>query len=169
MSLIQSNAAGFGSGVVDPATGVHFQNRGASFSLDPATRTSSSPASGPRTRCCPGMLFRDGDRRPWVVGGSMGGDIQPQVHVQLVSALVDGGADLATAVAAPRVTVEPDGWLAPPVAVLARRGAGAGRGGRAAGVGPRPGRLRPTTAPWATSTRSSWSTGDPPRAARWRR
>ena len=61
------------------------------------------------------MLFRDGERRPWVVAGSMGGDIQPQIHVQLVSALVDGGADIATAVAAPRITVEPDGWLAPPV------------------------------------------------------
>jgi gamma-glutamyltranspeptidase/glutathione hydrolase len=67
----------------------------------------------------PGMLFREGERRPWVVAGSMGGDIQPQIHVQLVSALVDGGSDIATAVAAPRVTVEPDGWLAPPVAVLA--------------------------------------------------
>jgi gamma-glutamyltranspeptidase len=49
----------------------------------------------------------------------MGGDIQPQIHVQLVSALVDGGADIATAVGAPRVAVEPDGFLAPPVAVFA--------------------------------------------------
>ena len=55
------------------------------------------------------MLFREGERRPWVVAGSMGGDIQPQIHVQLVSALVDGGADIATAVAAPRVVVEPAG------------------------------------------------------------
>jgi gamma-glutamyltranspeptidase/glutathione hydrolase len=65
------------------------------------------------------MLFREGERRPWVVAGSMGGDIQPQIHVQLVSALVDGRSDLATAVAAPRVTVEPDGWFAPPLTVLA--------------------------------------------------
>ena len=49
----------------------------------------------------------------------MGGDIQPQIHVQLVSALVDGGADIRTAVAAPRVVVEPAGWFAPPTAVLA--------------------------------------------------
>ena len=49
----------------------------------------------------------------------MGGDIQPQVHAQLVSALVDGRADLATAIAAPRVVAEPDGWFAPPVAILA--------------------------------------------------
>ncbi len=119
VSLIQSNAAGFGSGVVDPRTGVHFQDRGASFSLDPAHPNTLLPGKRTAHTLLPGMLFRDGERRPWVVGGSMGGDIQPQIHAQLVSALVDGGADVATAVAAPRITVEPDGWLAPPIAVMA--------------------------------------------------
>ena len=119
VSLIQSNAAGFGSGVVDPVTGVHFQDRGASFSLDPAHPNALRPGKRTAHTLLPGMLFRDGERRPWVIAGSMGGDIQPQIHVQLVSALVDGGADIATAVAAPRVTVAPDGWLAPPVAVQA--------------------------------------------------
>ena len=119
VSLIQSNAAGFGSGVLDPGTGVHFQNRGASFSLDPAHPNVIEPRKRTAHTLLPGMLFRAGERRPWIVAGSMGGDIQPQVHVQLVSALVDGKADIATAVAAPRITVEPDGWLAPPVAVLA--------------------------------------------------
>jgi len=119
VSLIQSNAAGFGSGVVDPDTGVHFQNRGASFSLDPGHPNVLAPRKRTAHTLLPGMLFRDGERRPWVVAGSMGGDIQPQIHVQLVSALVDGGADIATAVAAPRITVEPDGWLAPPLHVAA--------------------------------------------------
>ncbi len=119
VSLIQSNAAGFGSGVLDPGTGVHFQNRGASFSLDPSAANVLEPRKRTAHTLLPGMLFRRGERRPWVVAGSMGGDIQPQIHAQLVSALVDGGADLATAVAAPRVVVEPAGWLAPPVAVLA--------------------------------------------------
>jgi gamma-glutamyltranspeptidase / glutathione hydrolase len=119
VSLIQSNAAGFGSGVLDPVTGVHFQDRGASFSLAPGHPNELAPGRRTAHTLLPGMLFREGERRPWVVAGSMGGDIQPQIHVQLVSALVDGGADLATAVAAPRVTVEPDGWFAPPVAVLA--------------------------------------------------
>jgi gamma-glutamyltranspeptidase / glutathione hydrolase len=119
VSLIQSNAAGFGSGVLDGATGVHFQDRGASFSLNPTH--ANVIASGKRTAhtLLPGMLFRGGERRPWVVGGSMGGDIQPQIHVQLVSALVDGGADIRTAVAAPRVVVEPAGWFAPPTDVVA--------------------------------------------------
>jgi gamma-glutamyltranspeptidase/glutathione hydrolase len=119
VSLIQSNAAGFGSGVLDPVTGVHFQDRGASFSLTPGHPNELAPGRRTAHTLLPGMLFRDGERRPWVVAGSMGGDIQPQIHVGLVSALVDGGADLPTAVAAPRVVVEPDGWLAPPVAVLA--------------------------------------------------
>ena len=99
-----------------PATGVHFQDRGASFSLDPAHPNVLAPRKRTAHTLLPGMLFRDGERRPWVVAGSMGGDIQPQIHVQLVSALVDGGADIATAVAAPRVVVEPAGWFAPPVA-----------------------------------------------------
>ncbi|HEY5630234.1 MAG TPA: gamma-glutamyltransferase, partial [Candidatus Limnocylindrales bacterium] len=119
VSLIQSNAAGFGSGVLDPATGVHFQDRGASFSLTPGHPNLLAPGRRTAHTLLPGMLFRAGDRRPWVVAGSMGGDIQPQIHAQLVSALVDGGADIASAVAAPRVTVEPEGWLAPPVRVLA--------------------------------------------------
>ena len=119
VSLIQSNAAGFGSGVLDVATGVHFQDRGASFSLDPGHANVIAPGKRTAHTLLPGMLFREGDRRPWVVAGSMGGDIQPQIHVQLVSALVDGGADIRTAVAAPRVVVEPAGWFAPPVAIVA--------------------------------------------------
>jgi gamma-glutamyltranspeptidase/glutathione hydrolase len=119
VSLIQSNAAGFGSGVVDPGTGVHFQDRGASFSLDPDHPNALAPGRRTAHTLMPGMLFREGARRPWVVAGSMGGDIQPQVHAALVSALVDGGADIATAIAAPRVVVQPDGWFGPPVIALA--------------------------------------------------
>src|SRR4029077_8226841 len=118
VSLIQSNAAGFGCGVLDPATGVHFQNRGASFSADPASVNLLEPGKRPAHTLLPGMLFREGERRPWVVAGSMGGDIQPQIHVQLVSALVDGGAELATGVAATGVVVEPAGPHHPPVAVV---------------------------------------------------
>ena len=117
VSLIQSNASGFGSGVLDPVTGVHYQNRGASFSLDPSQVNVLEPRKRPTHTLLPGMLFRHGERRPWIVAGSMGGDIQPQIHAMFVSAIVDGGADIATAVAAPRVTVEPDGWLAPPTRV----------------------------------------------------
>jgi gamma-glutamyltranspeptidase len=117
VSLIQSNAAGFGSGVVDPETGIHYQNRGSSFSLEPGHP--NELAGGKRTThsLLPGMLFRDGERSPWIVVGSMGGDIQPQIHAQFVSAVVDGGADVATAVAAPRWLVEPEGHFGRPIYV----------------------------------------------------
>jgi gamma-glutamyltranspeptidase/glutathione hydrolase len=63
------------------------------------------------------MLFRDDHPGPWIVAGSMGGDAQPQIHAQLVSALVDGGVDIRTAVTAPRWFVEPSEHFAPPVDV----------------------------------------------------
>jgi len=117
VSLIQSNAAGFGSGVVDPETGIHYQNRGSSFSLEAGHP--NELAGGKRTThsLLPGMLFRAGERSPWIVVGSMGGDIQPQIHAQFVSAVVDGGADVATGVSAPRWLVEPEGHFARPTYV----------------------------------------------------
>jgi gamma-glutamyltranspeptidase/glutathione hydrolase len=63
------------------------------------------------------MLFRDGQTAPWVVAGSMGGDAQPQIHAQLVSALVDGGVDIRTGLTAPRWYVEPRAHFAPPADV----------------------------------------------------
>jgi gamma-glutamyltranspeptidase/glutathione hydrolase len=62
------------------------------------------------------MLLRDG--RPWVVHGSMGGDAQPAIFAQLVSELVDGGVDVATAVAAPRWHAAPARHFAPPDTVV---------------------------------------------------
>jgi gamma-glutamyltranspeptidase / glutathione hydrolase len=100
VSLLESNYQGFGSGLVDPATGIAFHDRGAFFRLDPAHPNALAPGKRPTHTLAPGMLLRDG--RPWVVHGSMGGEIQPQVFAQFVSAVVDGNADVATAVAAPR-------------------------------------------------------------------
>jgi gamma-glutamyltranspeptidase/glutathione hydrolase len=114
-SLIESNYSGFGSGVADPATGIHYQNRGSYFSLDPDHPNVLRPHKRTLHTLMPGMLLRDG--RPWVVVGSMGGDAQPQIHAQVVSALVDGGVDVATAVGAPRWFVEPAEHFAPPVDV----------------------------------------------------
>lgn len=112
VSLIQSNYAGFGSGVVDPVTGIGYQNRGAFFRLDPAHTNALAPRRRTVHTLTPGMLLRDG--APWVIHGSMGGEIQPQVFAQVVSALVDGGVDVATAVAAPRWSATPPAHLAPP-------------------------------------------------------
>ena len=60
----------------------------------------------------PAMLLRGG--RPWVVVGSMGGDAQPQIHAQVVPALVDGGLAPDAAVAMPRWFVDPVEHFAPP-------------------------------------------------------
>jgi len=112
VSLIESNYSGFGSGVVDPATGIAYQNRGSYFSLDPDHPNVLAPRKRTLHTLLPGMLFRDG--RPWVIHGSMGGDAQPAIFAQVVSALVDGGVDVATAVAAPRWSPVPAAHFAPP-------------------------------------------------------
>ena len=122
VSLIESNYLGFGSGVVDPDTGVHYQDRGSYFSLDPAHPNVLEPGKRTLHTLLPGMLFRDGaggqgGSSPWIVAGSMGGDAQPQIHAQFVSAVVDGGVDVRTAVAAPRWFIEPADHFAPPTAV----------------------------------------------------
>jgi gamma-glutamyltranspeptidase len=117
VSLIESNYLGFGSGVVDPLTGIHYQNRGSYFSLDPAHPNVLEPGKRTLHTLLPGMLFRDGQPGPWVVAGSMGGDAQPQIHAQLVSALVDGGVDVRTGVTAPRWYVAPGEQFAPPIEV----------------------------------------------------
>ena len=117
VSLIESNYLGFGSAVVDPDTGVHYQNRGSYFSLDPTHPNVLEPGKRTLHTLMPGMLFRPGRTEPWIVAGSMGGDAQPQVHAQLVSALVDGGVDIRTAVTAPRWYVEPETHFAPPIEV----------------------------------------------------
>jgi len=116
VSLLQSNWHGFGSGVVDPETGIAYQDRGVSFSLDPARPNALAPGKRTAHTLTPGMLFRDG--RPWVAHGSMGGEVQPQIYLQVVSALVDRGADVGSAVTAPRWGLETRSILEPPEHLL---------------------------------------------------
>jgi gamma-glutamyltranspeptidase/glutathione hydrolase len=101
--------------VVDPATGIAYQNRGAYFSLDPARTNVLAPRKRTLHTLLPGMLFRDDD--PWIVVGAMGLDAQPQIHAQFVSGVVDGGLDIRTAVAAPRWYVAPPDHYATPTDV----------------------------------------------------
>jgi gamma-glutamyltranspeptidase len=103
--------------VVDPATGIHYQDRGSYFSLDAGHPNVLEPRKRTLHTLLPGMLFRDGPDgrpRPWVVTGQMGGDAQPQILAQVVSALVDGGVDVRTAVAGPRWFIEPADHFLPP-------------------------------------------------------
>jgi len=100
VSFIQSLYASFGSGVVAPGTGVLLQNRGSCFSVGGRVE----PGKRPYHTIIPGMLFEDGKLRgPF---GVMGGFIQAQAHMQLVSALVDDGLDPQAALDRPRFRVE---------------------------------------------------------------
>src|SRR4029079_8847207 len=99
---------------VDPDTVIHYQNRGSFFSPDPEHANVLAPGKRTLHTLLPAMLFRPGSAGPWGASGQMGGDAQPQILAQVVSALVDGGVDVASAVAAPRWFVEPGHELAAP-------------------------------------------------------
>lgn len=86
-SLIQSNYHGFGSLVVPGAVGFVLQNRGALFALDEQHANRLDPHKQPFHTIIPGMVTKQG--QPWLVFGNMGGDMQPQGHVQVLMNMID--------------------------------------------------------------------------------
>ncbi len=82
VSYIQSNYAGFGSGVAVPGTGIHLQNRGAGFSLDPQSQNVVGPGKRPFHTIIPGFVM--GTHDPILSFGVMGGPMQAQGHVQML-------------------------------------------------------------------------------------
>jgi gamma-glutamyltranspeptidase len=99
-SLIQSLYGAFGSCVVAGSTGVLLQNRSAYFSLDPAHPNCLAPGKIPMHTLIASMAKRDG--RLWSVLGCMGADGQPQIQLQLYSAIIDRGLDIQEAIEMPR-------------------------------------------------------------------
>jgi gamma-glutamyltranspeptidase / glutathione hydrolase len=104
-SLIQSNYAGFGSGVVVNGMGFSLQNRGALFDLDPKHPNALQPRKRPFHTIIPAFMER-GDIH--IGFGIMGGANQPLAHAQFVSNLVDYGMNIQGALEAPRFTVTPN-------------------------------------------------------------
>jgi gamma-glutamyltranspeptidase/glutathione hydrolase len=101
VSLIQSNFAGFGSGLVADGTGFALQNRGALFSLDAASPNVLAGRKRPLHTIIPGFMTRG---REQVAFGIMGGFNQAQAHAQFVSNVVDFGMNIQAALEAPRFT-----------------------------------------------------------------
>ena len=100
VSLIQSNYMGFGSGVVVPGTGVSLHNRGQGFTLDAAHPNVVAPGKRPFHTIIPGFLSQDG--KPRMSFGVMGGNMQPQGHVQTLMRMLRHGQQPQAACDAPR-------------------------------------------------------------------
>ncbi|MFI5896697.1 gamma-glutamyltransferase [Actinoplanes sp. NPDC051513] len=108
VTLIQSLFESFGSGLLDPATGIVLHNRGASFSLDPEHPGRIAPGSRPPHTLCPTMAIT-GDTV--VALGCMGGRNQPWILAQVAAETV-GSDDLAGLLARPRWVFDGPGVLA---------------------------------------------------------
>jgi gamma-glutamyltranspeptidase/glutathione hydrolase len=100
VSLIQSNYRGMGSGIVVPGTGFVFQDRGEMFSLDPDHANVYEPGKRPFHTIIPAFVMKDG--KPFLSFGVMGGGMQPQGHVQIITNIIDFGMNVQEAGDNPR-------------------------------------------------------------------
>ncbi|MDH2899834.1 MAG: gamma-glutamyltransferase, partial [archaeon] len=101
VSAIQSNYMGFGSGLVPEGTGLVLQNRGCYFSLDERHHNALAPLKRTFHTLCASFGESESGRTLFSLG-CMGGDIQPQVHVQLMTKILDYGIDPQKAIDSPR-------------------------------------------------------------------
>ncbi len=100
VSLIQSNASGFGSHLVEPNTGINLHNRGIGFNLAPGHPAEFGPGRRPPHTLSPALATRRG--RLASVFGTMGGDAQPQILLQIAARLFHHGQSPTAAIDAAR-------------------------------------------------------------------
>jgi gamma-glutamyltranspeptidase/glutathione hydrolase len=110
VSFIQSNYMGFGSGIVVPDTGISMQNRGCGFSMDPKSPNVVEGGKRPFHTIIPAFLTQqvNGQQEAVMSFGVMGGDMQPQGHLQSVVRMLDYGQQPQAACDAPRWKVNRD-------------------------------------------------------------
>jgi gamma-glutamyltranspeptidase/glutathione hydrolase len=101
VSLIQSIFSTFGAGIVAGDTGVVLHNRASLFTMDAGHPNRLAPHKRPLHTLVPAMVLKDG--RPWLSFGVMGGDMQPQGHVQVLVNLIDFGMNVQEAGEAARI------------------------------------------------------------------
>ncbi len=95
VSLIQSNYRGMGSGLVADHLGFMFQDRGELYSLDARAANVYAPGKRPFHTIIPAFVMKDG--QPFMSFGLMGGDMQPQGHVQVLTDIIDFGMNVQEA------------------------------------------------------------------------
>ena len=95
VSIIQSNYRGMGSGLVADGLGFMFQDRGELYSLDPKAANVYAAGKRPFHTIIPGFVMKDGG--PYLAFGVMGGDMQPQAHVQVLANIIDYGMNVQDA------------------------------------------------------------------------
>jgi len=105
VSFINSLAGSFGSGIVVPGTGFALQNRGVGLSMQPNRANTVAPGRRPFHTIIPAFVTKvneQGQQKPWLSYGIVGGPQQPQAHVQVLLNIVLFDMDVQEAIDAPR-------------------------------------------------------------------